>query len=87
MFTLIEFCSSNMLKGTEDLYKTLDSDPEIDVLDYSCLGNCGLCSKAYYVMVDGKIVSATTPEKLLEKIYQRIDRNKQEEDAWFEDLK
>lgn len=87
MFTLIEFCSSNMLKGTEDLYKTLDADPEIDVLDYGCLYNCGLCSKAYYVLVDGKIVSATTPDKLLEKIYQRIDKNKQEEEALFEDLK
>ncbi|WP_411843580.1 YuzB family protein [Salinicoccus sp. HZC-1] len=86
MFTLVEFCSSNMLKGTEDMYKTLDEDPEIDVLDYGCLNNCGLCSKAFFVLVEGQIVSATTPEKLLEKIYKRIDKLKKEEESWFEDL-
>ncbi len=86
MFTLVEFCSSNMLKGTEELYQTLEADPEIDVLDYGCLGHCGLCSKAFFVLVEGKIVSATTPEKLLEKIYGRIDKLKKEEESWFEDL-
>lgn len=86
MFTLVEFCSSNMLKGTEEVYRTLDDDPEIDVLDYGCLNNCGLCSKAFFVLVDGEIVSAMTPDKLLEKIYKRIDRNKQEMEEWTEDL-
>lgn len=86
MFTLVEFCSSNMLKGTEAVYRTLDEDPEIDVLDYGCLNNCGLCSKAFFVLVDGEIVSAMTPEKLLEKVYRRIEKNQSQTSDWIDDL-
>ncbi|GAB3064798.1 DUF1450 domain-containing protein [Salinicoccus sesuvii] len=86
MFTLVEFCSSNMLKGTEAVYRELDENPEIDVLDYGCLNNCGLCSKAFFVLVDGEIVSAMTPDKLLEKIYKRIERNQNEVSDWMDDL-
>jgi len=50
------------------------------------VGHCSLCSKAFFVLVEGKIVSATTPEKLLEKIYRRIDKLNIEQEAWLEDL-
>ncbi|GAA3728686.1 MULTISPECIES: DUF1450 domain-containing protein [Salinicoccus] len=86
MFTLVEFCSSNMLKGTEDIYQKLDEDPGIDVLDYGCLNNCGLCSKAFFVLVDGEIVSAMTADKLLEKIYKRIEKNNEKLEKEFDDL-
>lgn len=75
MYTLIEFCNANMQKGTQDVYAQLDKDPAIDVIDYECTNNCGLCSKSFFGLVDGEIVAAKNNEQLLEKIYKRIDKN------------
>jgi uncharacterized protein YuzB (UPF0349 family) len=80
MFTIAEFCSANMLKGTEEVYRALDADPEIDAVDYECTNNCGLCSKTFFVLIDGEIVAAKTKEDLLKKAYKRIEKNKQEMD-------
>jgi uncharacterized protein YuzB (UPF0349 family) len=66
-----------MQKGTHDVYAQLDENPGIDVVDYECTNNCGLCSKSYFVLVDGEIVAAKNSEQLLEKTYKRIDKNNQ----------
>ena len=71
------FRSANMQKGTHDVYAQLDENPGIDVVDYECTNNCGLCSKSYFVLVDGEIVAAKNSEQLLEKTYKRIDKNNQ----------
>ena len=34
MFPLVEFCISNMAKGGDYVYDKLESDPEVDVLEY-----------------------------------------------------
>lgn len=75
MYTLVEFCNANMQKGTHDVYAHLDKNPGIDVVDYECTNNCGLCSKSFFGLVDGEIVAAKNNEQLLEKIYKRIDKN------------
>lgn len=80
MFSLVEFCNSNMLKGTETLYKRLEQDLGIDCMDYECTNNCGLCSKAFFVLVDGEIVTAKDEVKLEERIYKRIEKNQNKED-------
>ena len=51
MYTIVEFCNANMQKGTHDVYAQLDENPGIDVVDYECTNNCGLCSKSYFVVV------------------------------------
>lgn len=80
MFTIAEFCNANMQKGTEEVYRLLDQDPAIDAVDYECTNNCGLCSKTFFVLIDGEIVSAKTKEQLLEKAYKRIEKNKRDMD-------
>lgn len=77
MYTIVEFCNANMQKGTHDVYAQLDENPGIDVVDYECTNNCGLCSKSYFALVDGEIVAAKNSEQLLEKTYKRIDKNNQ----------
>ena len=75
MFPLVEFCISNMAKGGDYVYDKLESDPEVDVLEYGCLNNCGLCSSGLYALVDGEVVEGDTPEDLLNNIYKHIEEN------------
>lgn len=37
MFPLVEFCISNMAKGSDVVFEKLENDPNIDVLEYGCL--------------------------------------------------
>ena len=46
MFPLVEFCISNMAKGGDVVYEKLENDPDVDVLEYGCLQNCGICPTA-----------------------------------------
>ena len=66
MFPLVEFCISNMAKGSDVVFEKLENDPNIDVLEYGCLQNC-LCQ------VDGDIVEGNTPDDLL-KTYINISK-------------
>ena len=45
---------------------------EVTVLKNSCLSNCTICAKNPYAFVDGEIMTAETPEQLLENIKQYI---------------
>lgn len=87
MFSLVEFCNSNMLKGTEELYKRLEADPLIDCMDYECTNNCGLCSKSFFVLVNGEIVTAKDIDQLEERIYKRIDKHQSAEDNMYDIFK
>ncbi|MCE5089259.1 DUF1450 domain-containing protein [Staphylococcus devriesei] len=75
MFPLVEFCISNMAKGGDYVYDKLDNDPDVDVLEYGCLNNCGTCSCGLYALVDGDTVEGDTPEDLLNNIYKHIEDN------------
>ena len=75
MFPLVEFCVSNMAKGGYIVYEKLENDPDVDVLEYGCLQNCGMCSSGLYVLVDGDIVEGDTPDDLLNNIYKHIEEN------------
>lgn len=76
MRPVIEFCSGNNHHGTDDLLRQLALDPDYDVVEYGCLGNCGECYMFPYVMVNGETVAAETPEQLLELIMQKIEEIK-----------
>ena len=75
MFPLVEFCISNMAKGSDVVFEKLENDPDIDVLEYGCLQNCGICSDGLYALVDGDIVEGDTPDDLLNNIYKHIEEN------------
>lgn len=79
MFPLVEFCVSNMAKGGDYVYNKLEEDPEVDVLEYGCLQNCGICSSGLYALVDGEVVEGNTPDELLSNIYKLIE---EQQEAW-----
>lgn len=79
---LVEFCNANMQKGSDEVFRQLDEDNDIDVLDYECTNNCGICSKAMFAIVNGQLVGAQSAPALLEKVYKQVERQKQAEDDW-----
>jgi uncharacterized protein YuzB (UPF0349 family) len=73
MIPLVEFCVNNLTDEVLEIKKKLEEDPGIDVLEYGCLGNCGICAEGPYALVNGELVTGDTAEELLKKIYQVIE--------------
>ncbi|WP_284644665.1 YuzB family protein [Paenibacillus silviterrae] len=72
MRPIIEFCTNNMHHGTEKLMKQLEQRPDLDVIEYGCLGNCGECYILPFALVNGEIVAASTAEELEQAIEDKI---------------
>lgn len=72
MRPIIEFCVSNMHHGTDRVMRELEANPEYDVIEYGCLGNCGECYLFPYALVNGEIVAGETAEELLANIRLKI---------------
>ncbi|SCW30927.1 Uncharacterized protein YuzB, UPF0349 family [Paenibacillus tianmuensis] len=72
MRPIIEFCTNNMHHGTAKLMQQLEQNPEYDVIEYGCLGNCGECYLAPFALVNGEIVAAATAEELEAAILLKI---------------
>ncbi|MBD2845702.1 YuzB family protein [Paenibacillus sp. IB182496] len=77
MKPIVEFCTSNMHHGTDKVMRELEQDPEVDVIEYGCLGNCGECYLFPYAMVNGEIVAAETADELRDRIAASIEEQKQ----------
>ncbi len=78
---IIEFCASNMHHGTDQLMKKLEANPDYEVIEYGCLGNCGECYLVPFGLVNGEIVAAVTVEELEEKIMVSIKEQQEEREA------
>ncbi len=85
MRPIIEFCNSNMSLGTDNIMKKLEENPDYDVIEYGCLGNCGQCYTSPYAMVNGEIITADTPDELYDRILIAIHSN-EDENAWMDDI-
>ncbi|TDF98901.1 YuzB family protein [Paenibacillus piri] len=72
MRPIIEFCTNNMHHGTDKLMQELEANPDYDVIEYGCLGNCGECYMFPYALVNGEIVAAATAEELKQQVYNKI---------------
>jgi uncharacterized protein YuzB (UPF0349 family) len=72
MRPLIEFCTSNMHHGTGQVMKLMEANPDYDVLEYGCLGNCGECYAGPYALLDGQFIGAATAEELLARLEEAI---------------
>lgn len=71
---LVEYCTNNTHHGTGDVVRRIESErPDVEVVEYGCLGNCGQCFLDAYVLLDGEIVEAATPEELYDKIMEKLD--------------
>jgi uncharacterized protein YuzB (UPF0349 family) len=68
-----------MHHGTEQLMKNLEQNPEYDVIEYGCLGNCGECYLAPYALVNGEVIASATVEQLETDIQDKI----KEIEEWF----
>jgi len=85
MRPIIEFCTNNMHHGTDALMERLEQNPEVDVVEYGCLGNCGLCYLYPYAMVNGEVIEAETVEQLSDKIDAILHELESQYD-WLDDL-
>ncbi|MGE7606050.1 YuzB family protein [Peribacillus frigoritolerans] len=73
MYPIIEFCVSNLASGAQEALERLERDPNLDIIEYGCLGYCGRCSSNLYVLVNGEVVFGDTTDELVDKIYKYID--------------
>lgn len=85
MRPIIEFCNSNMSLGTDEIMKKLEENPDYDVVEYGCLGNCGQCYMTPFAMVNGEVITADTPEELYNNIVTSIN-SIEDSFAWIDDL-
>jgi len=72
MRPIIEFCTNNMHHGTDEVFRKLEDNPDYDVIEYGCLGNCGQCVSEPYALVNGEIVEADSASRLYDKIIEKI---------------
>lgn len=72
MRPIIEFCTNNLHHGTDAIMKRLEENPDYDVIEYGCLGNCGQCYLMPYAMVNGEVIEADTAAELYERIKEKI---------------
>ncbi|HZG57570.1 YuzB family protein [Paenibacillus sp.] len=74
MNRLVEFCTNNMHHGTDRLLQRLEAErPDVETIEYGCLGNCGQCYLEPYVLVDGEIVAAETVEALYDAVVAKLN--------------
>jgi len=78
---IIEFCATNMHHGTDRLMAQLEQDPDVEVIEYGCLGNCGECYLFPFALVNGEIVAAETVDELQELIQKSIQEQQAEREA------
>ncbi|MFC0469614.1 YuzB family protein [Halalkalibacter kiskunsagensis] len=75
MRPIIEFCLSNLASGTQKAMEELEKDPNLDIIEYGCLSNCGNCAVELFALVNGEYVSGETNDELVENIYTFIEEN------------
>ncbi|KMK77664.1 YuzB family protein [Alkalihalobacillus pseudalcaliphilus] len=75
MRPIIEFCVSNLASGSQKAMEELEKDPNLDIVEYGCTSNCGLCSYELFALVNGEYVSADSAEELVENVYQHLEEN------------
>jgi uncharacterized protein YuzB (UPF0349 family) len=72
MRPIIEFCVNSAQHGTDAIVRKLEENPDYDVVEYGCLGNCGQCVAEPYALVNGEIVEASTADELYDRILLKI---------------
>ena len=75
MRPIIEFCISNLASGSEEAKEMLEKDPDLDVIEYSCLSYCDICYDSLYALVNGEVVTGETAQELVDNIYAYLEEN------------
>jgi uncharacterized protein YuzB (UPF0349 family) len=73
----VEFCFSNLVKGSLSIYYRLRElkYPGLKVKAKSCLGYCGHCNQYLFALVNQELVEAKTPDGLYQEIVYRMGRH------------
>jgi uncharacterized protein YuzB (UPF0349 family) len=69
---IIEFCVNNLDLGSREAKEKFEQNPEYDIVEYGCLGNCGECFMFPYALVNGEMVGGENSADLIEKIEGKI---------------
>lgn len=56
-----------------EIKEKLEQDYSLDVIEYACLGYCGICAEQPYALVNGEMVTGKNADELLANIYQAVD--------------
>ena len=75
LFPIVEFCMSNLASGSQEALEILEQYPNMDVVEYGCLGYCGKCAESLYALVNGEVVTGETPKELVDNIYKHLEEN------------
>ncbi|MDX8365925.1 YuzB family protein [Cytobacillus sp. IB215665] len=75
MKPIIEFCVSNLANGGQQAREKLEKDPNLDIIEYGCLGYCGKCAQSLFALVNGEIVIGKDADELVNNIYQYLEDN------------
>lgn len=70
----VEFCSGN-LRDNQVVWEALEKIPEVELIDYGCLGYCGNCYSEAFAIVEGRLINADTSEALIKKITQKLNED------------
>ncbi|WP_017185685.1 YuzB family protein [Alkalibacillus haloalkaliphilus] len=70
---LVEICDGNLMTEV-DLEGIIESEyPEVDVIENTCLNQCGMCAVRPFALVNNRRIFGKTPEQCVEKIKKAID--------------
>lgn len=58
--------------GSYIVFEELKKNPDADVIEYGCLGQCSRCARQPFVLVEGMVVEAQTAVELIKKIEQLV---------------
>ncbi|MBM7694699.1 uncharacterized protein YuzB (UPF0349 family) [Peribacillus deserti] len=75
MQPIIEFCISNLASGSQEALEKLERDPDLDIVEYGCLGYCGKCAASFFALVNGEVVTGESPDELVQNIYSYLEEN------------
>lgn len=84
MQPMVEICLSRLTPDVMEVKEELEQDPEIEVMESPCLGNCELCAQTPYVMVNGEIVTGENKQDLLANIRSEIEKQKKQMEDLFD---
>ncbi|MBN2982846.1 MULTISPECIES: YuzB family protein [Cohnella] len=78
---IVEFCVTNMHHGTDRVLRKLEQLPDVETVEYGCLGNCGECYLSPYALVNGTAVFAETADELYDRILAEMGEQDAERSA------
>ncbi|MGO4888930.1 DUF1450 domain-containing protein [Anaerobacillus sp. MEB173] len=65
----VECCQMNRWNGSDHVFEQLEKEAEIQVVTFTCIGNCHVCKDQFHGVVNNRRIACSTPEHLLETIY------------------